>query len=248
MADELFYVRDRVLDYPVFDVDNHMYENTDAFTKFLPKEYEGVVKYISEGDNRSKLAIKDRIDRAVPNPTFTRVAPPGGQKDDPLKRRSIAGMDAFFDAEPRLKLMQEFGIDRALMWPTLASVIESGMPEDPHAVSAVLHALNQWMHEHWTFGYENAIYATPAISLMNLDKAIKELEWVADRGARIVYMSTAPVAGPAGYRSMAQPEFDPFWELMQEKGIVLGFHQIVNRATRSTSPNSTATVSPAPIG
>ena len=27
----------RRLDYPVFDADNHMYEATDAFTKYLPE-------------------------------------------------------------------------------------------------------------------------------------------------------------------------------------------------------------------
>src|SRR5579862_2068893 len=112
--DQLFFVRDRNLDFPVFDSDNHMYENTDSFVKFMPRQYEGLVKYVGEG-NRQKIAIKDRIDRAIPNPTFARVAVPGGQEDDPLHRRSIAGLDAFFDVEPRYKLMQEFGIDRALM-------------------------------------------------------------------------------------------------------------------------------------
>jgi hypothetical protein len=184
--DELFFIRERELDYPVFDSDNHMYENTDAFTKFIPAEYQGVVKYIEEG-NRAKLTVKDRISRAIPNPTFERVAPPGGQKDDPLQRRSIPGLDAFFDVEPRYKLMKEFGISRSLMWPTLASVIEQAMPEDPLASHAVLHALNEWMYEHWTFGYENAVFATPAIGMSIVDRAIKELEWVTDRGARIVY-------------------------------------------------------------
>jgi predicted TIM-barrel fold metal-dependent hydrolase len=229
MADDaLYYVRDRDLEYPVFDADNHMYENTDAFTKFLPPEYQGIVKYIGEG-NREKIAIKDRIDRAIPNPTFVRVAPPGGQKDDPEQRRSIAGLDAFFDVEPRYALMREFGITRALMWPTLASVIEQSMPEDPHAVGAVFHALNQWMYEHWTFGYEDAVFPTPAISLALVDRAIAELEWVVERGARIVYLSTAPVSGFGGRRSIALPEFDPFWEAMQEKDVVVGLHQVVNR-------------------
>ena len=131
MADEeLFFVRERNLEYPVFDVDNHMYENTDSFVKFMPKEYDGLVKYIQEG-NRTRLVVKDSIERAIPNPTFSRVAVPGGQDDDPLKRRSIAGLDAFYDVEPRYKLMQEYGISRALMWPTLGSVIEQAMPEDP---------------------------------------------------------------------------------------------------------------------
>jgi hypothetical protein len=28
------------LDYPVFDVDNHMYEQKDAFTRYMPDEQE----------------------------------------------------------------------------------------------------------------------------------------------------------------------------------------------------------------
>ena len=225
--DRLFFMKDRTLDYPVFDSDNHMYENTEAFIKFLPKEYEGIIKYI-DYDGRTKLAVKDRISRAIPNPTFQRVAPPGGQQNDPLERRSIAGLDAFFDVEPRYKMMQEFGIDRSLMWPTLASVIEQAMPDDPLATHAVLHALNEWMYEHWTFGYEDAIFPTPAIGMAIVDKAIKELEWVAERGARIVYIRPAPVFGPLGPRSFALPEFDPFWDAMQELDMVVGLHNTVN--------------------
>jgi hypothetical protein len=229
MADEeLFFVRDRHLDYPVFDVDNHMYENTESFTKFIPAEYSGLVKYIQEG-NRTRLVVKDRIERAIPNPTFQRVAPPGGQQDDPLKRRSIAGLDAFYDVEPRYKLMQEFGISRALMWPTLGSVIEQALPEDPYAVAVSFHALNQWMLEHWTFGYEGAVFPAPMISLQDVASAVDELEWVAERGARVVYLSSANASGFGGRRSIAQPEYDPFWTLMEETGIVAGFHQIVNR-------------------
>ena len=37
------------------------------------------------------------------------------------------------------------------------------MADDPDAVCAVIHALNQWMHEHWSFVYEDAIYASPII-------------------------------------------------------------------------------------
>ncbi len=32
---------DRTLPFPVFDADNHLYEATDAFTRYLPPEYDG---------------------------------------------------------------------------------------------------------------------------------------------------------------------------------------------------------------
>ena len=48
-------------------------------------------------------------------------------------------------------------------------------------------------------------------------------------GARIVYIRPAPVFGPLGPRSFALPEFDPFWEAMQELNVIVGLHNTVNR-------------------
>ncbi len=46
---EYIQVAHRELPYPTFDADNHLYENRDALTKFLPAEYEGVIKYVDIG-------------------------------------------------------------------------------------------------------------------------------------------------------------------------------------------------------
>src|SRR5438477_10249418 len=98
MADEqLFYVRDRQLGFPVFDVDNDMYENMDAFTKFMPREYAGLVKYMAEG-NRTRLASKAPMGRAIPNTTSVRVGPRGGQGNDPLARRATIRIDGLSGA------------------------------------------------------------------------------------------------------------------------------------------------------
>ncbi|MFP6629046.1 MAG: amidohydrolase, partial [Myxococcota bacterium] len=69
----------RELDFPVFDVDNHLYETQDAFTRYLPKEYEGLVKYVQVG-KRTKIALKNKISDYIPNPTFNVVAPPGAHE------------------------------------------------------------------------------------------------------------------------------------------------------------------------
>src|SRR6266581_1705709 len=116
---ELMVDRARHLDYEIFDVDNHLYENPDALTKFVPREYEGIIKYVDVG-GRTKLAFDNKISNFIPNPTFVKVAPPGGRENDPHQRRAIASPDAFFDPDARLRLLRELGVDRALMFPTLA--------------------------------------------------------------------------------------------------------------------------------
>src|SRR5580704_13342010 len=166
----------RVIDFPVFDADNHMYETPDAFTKYLPAEYEGLIKYV-EVDGRTKIAVNNLISDYIPNPTFAKVAAPGAQEEyfrsgnpDGRSRREILGrgidaLPGFSEPGPRLELMDELGLDRALMWPTLASLLEERIRTDPPAVHAVVHALNQWMYEHWTFNYENRMFPAPVVHL-----------------------------------------------------------------------------------
>ena len=237
---EYIQITHRELPYTTFDADNHMYENGDALTKFLPREYEGVIQYV-EIKGRTKLAIRSRISDFIPNPTFVKVAVPGGSGHDITKggggfgtagggihRQKLVvmpGIDAFFDPEPRLELMKEMGIERTLLWPTLASAIEERVADDPDVAVTVIHALNEWMHEHWGYVYSDAIYATPIISLADgVDGALKELEFIHERGAKVFLIRVAPVPTWKGRKSFALPEFDPFWERVQDLDIIVGMH------------------------
>ena len=236
----------RHLDFPVFDADNHMYETPDAFTKFLPSRYEGLIQYV-DVKGRTKIAVRGRISEYIPNPTFEVVAAPGAQEEyfkvgnpEGKTRREILGkpmrsLPGFKDPEPRLKLMDELGIDRALMWPTLASLLEERLRDDPVATHEVIHSLNQWMHEHWTFDYEGRIFPTPIVTLPIVERAIAELEWLLERDARIILVRPAPVPGFMGPRSFALPEFDPFWKLVAEADILVGMHASDNGYTKYTN-------------
>jgi predicted TIM-barrel fold metal-dependent hydrolase len=225
----------RKLEFPVFDVDNHMYETKDALTKFLPAEYAGLIQYV-EVNGRTKIAVRGQISEYIPNPTFDRVARPGAQEEyfrvgnpEGKTRREIMGkamdaIDAFREPQARIKLMDEIGLDRALMWPTLASLVEERLRDDPDAIHVVVHALNEWMLEQWTFNFENRIFPTPVITLPIVEKAMAELEFVLEHGAKVILVRPAPVPGLRGPRSFALPEFDPFWKLVEEADIVVGMH------------------------
>ena len=231
------------IDFPVFDADNHMYETKDAFTRFLPKEYEGLIKYV-QVNGRDKIAVRGVISEYIPNPTFSVAARPGaweeyfkhgnpeGKTIREMSGEPIRSPEAFFAPEPRLALMDELGIDRALMWPTLASLLEDRLRMDPKGTHAVIHALNQWMHEQWTFNFANRIFASPVITLPIVSEAIKELEWVVERGAKVILIRPAPVPGYEGFRSFALPEFDPFWQRVVEADIAVGLHGSDDGRTR----------------
>ncbi len=219
----------------VFDADNHMYETTDAFTRHLPEMYKKAVQYVTV-EGRTKIAIGGKISEYIPNPTFDVVARPGAQEEyyrvgNPkgLSRRELFGPPiksppAFREPASRLELMNEQGLDRTLMFPTLASVLEERMREDPELTHAVIHSFNQWMYETWQFNYQDRIYSTPVITLPIVDKAIEELEWVLERGAKAVLIRPAPVPGLRGPRSFALPEFDPFWARVAEADILVALH------------------------
>jgi predicted TIM-barrel fold metal-dependent hydrolase len=254
----------QALSFPVFDADNHMYETTDAFTKYLPAEYDGLVKYV-QVNGRTKIALRNVISDYIPNPTFNKVAPPGAQElefriKNPSSKHSVGGRGfhltkteegaslvglppryiesppAFFDPEARIQLMDEQKIDRAMMWPTLASLLEERLADDPVATAVVVHALNEWMLEHWTFNFEDRIFATPVINLSIVDEAIRELDFVVENGARAILIRPASVPDYNGRRrSFALPEYDPFWSKAQEAGVLIGMHSSDDGYTRHTN-------------
>ncbi|WP_028463651.1 amidohydrolase family protein [Nocardia sp. 348MFTsu5.1] len=223
------------LPYPLFDADNHLYETQEALTKFLPEKYKNAIQYV-QVNGRTKIAIRGQISEYIPNPTFDVVARPGAMEDyfkngnpEGKSKREIFGKPikapaAFREPAARLKLMDELQIDRTLMFPTLASLIEERMSDNPELIHAVVHSLNQWLYETWGFNYEDRIFTVPVISLPIVEEAIKELEWCVERGAKAILVRPAPVPGYKGPRSFALPEFDPFWKRVVELDVLVTQH------------------------
>jgi predicted TIM-barrel fold metal-dependent hydrolase len=219
----------------VFDADNHMYETKEALTRHLPPDYKHAVDYV-EVDGRTKIRVFGKVSEYIPNPTFDVVARPGAQEEyfrngnpEGKSYREIVGdpmraIPAFREPAPRIELMDELGVDRSLMFPTLASLVEERMRDDVHATHAVIHALNEWMYETWSFDYEGRIFATPVITLPIVEKAIEELQWCVERGAKTVLIRPAPVPGVNGSRSFGFEEFDPFWQAVVDADVLVSMH------------------------
>ncbi len=193
-------------------LDNHMYETATRSPSSFPPRTRGLIKYV-QVDGRTKIAVKNVISEYIPNPTFEVVAKPGAQQDyfrrgnkEGKSRREILGQamkaePAFFAPQPRLARMDELGIDRAIMWPTLASLLEERLADDPVATHVVVHALNEWMHEHWTFNYEDRIYATPVITLPIVER--RSRSWTGSSVAALASCSSG-LHPFRGWRALAR--------------------------------------------
>ncbi len=150
---------------PIFDADQHMYETPESLTKFLPEKYSRAVQYGQFG-RHTRIVINNRVNDFIPNPTFERVAAPGAHEKffagentegSPCARcRARRSMRPPATRNPvdRVAELDRQGVVEALNYPTLASLIEHATADDPELSLAIIHALNQWMLEHWTFNYE----------------------------------------------------------------------------------------------
>ena len=84
--------------------------------------------------------------------------------------------EAFGNRDLRLRLMDEQGIDKALMFPAAAHDIEYEFADNIQALYANIRAFNRWMHEEVGYVVDNRMFLPPYIALADPDLAVKELE------------------------------------------------------------------------
>jgi predicted TIM-barrel fold metal-dependent hydrolase len=136
--------------------------------------------------------------------------------------------EAFGNRELRLALMDEQGIDKALMFPAAAHDIEYEFADNIPALYANIRAFNRWMHEEVGYATHNRMFLPPYIALADPELAIKELEQVLADGATLFQTKAGHAHGgaanPWGGRSPADPVYDRFWSIVNEAGIRWSVH------------------------
>jgi predicted TIM-barrel fold metal-dependent hydrolase len=120
--------------------------------------------------------------------------------------------------------MDEQGVGKIWLFPTLGVLYEQALVDDPEGVGIMFDAFNRWLEEDWGFAYEDRIFAAPYISLADVDAAVRQLEWAIDKGARVVVMRPAAPNTALGQRPPGSEWFDPFWSRVNEAGITVVAH------------------------
>ena len=222
-------------DMPVNDYDQHYYEAIDAFTRHLdPKLGQRIIQWCDIG-GRKYHVIGGKVSHAVVNPTFDPVSPAGAMAEyfrgnpsgksplEFLKEREPIRPE-YRDRDARLRGMDEQGIEKIWLFPTLGMIYEELLKDDPQGVGLMFQAFNRWLEEDWGYGYQDRIYAAPYIALADIDMAVAELERALSLGATTVVMRPAAPNTVNGRRTPAHEDFDPFWARVNEAGITVVAH------------------------
>jgi predicted TIM-barrel fold metal-dependent hydrolase len=216
------------LGLPLFDADQHYYEPKDCFTRCMAtKNHPKAIHVRKDEDGKDRIWIGEKPFTFL-DWNFERYAKAGALKQM-LKLMKTPDYESqviedarpeFMTREPRLRDMDAQGVESCFLFPTMAVCVEHFMKDDPEQMYLNFHAFNRWLLEEWGFGSDGRIITVPLLSLLDLDQAVKELDWLLAEGARVVGMRPGPAFG----RSPADPYFDPIWSRINEARIPVAYH------------------------
>jgi len=199
--------------------------STDELEKMVgPLPDEPLTGPSEGGDHRE-------ANRSMPGVLLNKMNPLKGLSEEEraeVLRQFRDQAEAYGNRDLRLALMDDQGIEAALMFPASAHDIEYELADDIEAMYANARAFNRWMHEEVGYSYQNRMFLPPYIPFADVDLAVEELERVLAEGAPMIQFKAGHAHGgpddPWGGRSIADPVFDPIWSRLNEAGTRIAVH------------------------
>ena len=132
-----------------------------------------------------------------------------------VMREAPAGSREMADVSARLAHMNELGVDIQVLYPT---IFLRPLTRQIRMDAAISRSYNRWMAEIWRMGEERLLWAVIP-PLLNMDKAIEELNFGKEHGAVSVFMR-----GVEAGRRLSDPYFYPLYEEASRLNLAMGVH------------------------
>ena len=193
----------------VVDTDTHFWQPFEIWQEYLDAKHHSLV---------SDYIEKAGLDHRTFSPTGK--APVPGQVESASIRAD--------DSAERLAWMDSEGIDACVIYPSTMTYL-CYLP-DADVSSAVCRALNQWSAQ---FAAANPNRLKPCMLLpwYHPERALEEFHVAAELGLSVAFATPTPSPD----RSWSDAALDPVWGAMQDKGVVMTFHEFT-RASAGASP------------
>lgn len=212
-------------DLRIIDADTHLTERHDLFTSRAPAKYKDLVPRVVDVDGKPFWVVDENvqlgparagtvIDRAGDKYAFEEC------KLNPIEW----GFEAAWDAEARLKWMDENGFHAQVLYPNAVGIggqVLAHDVKDPVLRQMCVEIYNDAMAElqEWS---DVRFIPMPVMPAWDIDACVREAHRIAALGFRGVNMTSDPQE--TGAPDFADPAWDPFWEACQGLQLPVHFH------------------------
>jgi predicted TIM-barrel fold metal-dependent hydrolase len=206
--------------YKVIDVDTHLTEPPDTWTRSFPVSLHDKVPHIERIDGVDQWMVSGE-----------RIGAPGYY--------SMAGFDgimpistpktfddihpAMFDAKARLAFLDEEGVDAQILYPNVGGFGNGYFLRlgDRELVAQCVRAYNDFLTD-WCSADPARLIPISAVPFWDLDLAISEIERCLDMGHKAINFCNQPQ--DYGQPPLASKHWDPIWKTVQDAGVPVSFH------------------------
>ena len=211
-------------DLKIIDTDSHWSEPYDLWTSRAPAKYRDRVPRMTERDGKRRWWFDDSIPIGLP--IASSVVDPDGQKvtgtvffdfDNEMVHR------ASYDAEARVAMLDELGLDAQIMYPNVAGFGNQNFLKSP---DDALRLISVEIYNDALAEFQEAsgqrVFGMALLPWWDLDAAVREIERCHANGLRGIVTCSNPEE--AGLPDMATSHWDPVWQVCSDLAMPVNFH------------------------
>ena len=209
------------------DADGHILEPRDTWIKYITPRFRDRAIRIDHDDKGLEVLL---VDGKILEAVHGRLAGLGGIDMDPAELLTTGLLKyedgcppGSYDPAARIKILDQEGIDVALLYPTIGICWE-GHVQDAALAHAYTEAYSRWLEDFCSHDPRRLV-PIMHLNLLDVDLALKEMRRAHAAGCRGIYIS--PDMYARGRRRFDDPALDPFWAAAQELGLPIAFHVVV---------------------
>jgi predicted TIM-barrel fold metal-dependent hydrolase len=205
----------------VIDTDTHLVEPPDLWTSRMSAKWGDLVPHVEWDEAAGEEAWFIGKQRVAAVGAAAMAGWPEYPPDHPKTWKEAD--PATWDAELRLKKMDEYGIHAQVLYPNVALFNSALLVEADNVVLTLeyLRAYNDYQTE-WSSADPDRLLPMTSLPFWDLDATLKEIERCSANGHRGIVFSQDPSA--FGLPALTDRHWDPMWASAQEKGLPVNFH------------------------
>lgn len=206
-------------DYSIIDVDTHVSEPADLWTSRVPAAMRDSVPYVGTDKRGRKLWFLK--DKAIALVGLAATAGVGDMKEPPGDYCDMH--PGAYDANARLKYMDELGIWAMVMYPNVGGFGNQAFLKlaDPALMLACVQAYNDWQTE-WASADSRRLLPITSIPFWDIKAAVAEVERCISFGHRGILFTGEPHS--FGQPVIGDEHWNPLWEIAVEHDLPISFH------------------------